>query len=82
VKTTETEKSAVVERLAKACRNNLGLDPRDPLAAIQDPQWDKARRTNDWRNYIEPDLIDVWEQLSDEARLSAYLTAASQTYFE
>ena len=51
---TEAELSPAALELLTACREYPGLDPRDPLEAIADPQWDSASRTNDWRNAVNP----------------------------
>lgn len=72
------DKSPVVEELATVCRQYPSLDPRDPLDAIADPQWDDASRTDDWRNYVDSEVAAMWDRLSAESRLVAYLTAAGR----
>lgn len=65
-----------VEVLLRLCREEMTLDPRDVLEAVNDPQWNKAGRVHDWRNHIQGGLEDIWDQLGLDARLSLYLTAA------
>ncbi len=62
--------------LIAACRQNRGLDPRDVLDAIDDPQWERACHTNDWRSVVVDSVVDIWPFLGVEARLVAYLTAS------
>ena len=79
---TATKNATVIEQLAAACREYPGLDPRDPLDAIKDPQWEDACRTNDWRNYVSYHVASLWDSLSVESRLVAYLTGAVQSLLE
>lgn len=74
--------SPAVARLLEASRKLPGLDPRDPLDAVADPQWGRASRTNDWRNHVEPEIINVWDELSLDARIVAYLLGASDSWLE
>ncbi len=77
-----TEHPEHIKRLIEACRRFPGLDPRDVLKAIDDPQWGDASRTNDWRNGVLGTVSDLWDDLPIEARLVAYLTAAVEASFQ
>lgn len=67
----ERELAELVER----CRRYRGLDPRDPLEAIEDPQWDDAGSISDWRNYVPDSIKRCWGGLSLDARVVTYLQA-------
>jgi len=82
LKTTETEKRAAVERLIAECRQFPGLDTRDVLEAIDDPQFQKARATNDWRNAVDETVMEVWTDLPVEARLVGYLHGSLAALFD
>jgi hypothetical protein len=82
LKNETIKKKSMAAELLGACRQHPGLDPRGVLEAIGDPQWDHASRTNDWRNYVDGDVIDLWAFLCVEAKLVAYLTAASQSFLD
>ncbi len=77
-----TEHPEYIARLIAACRQYPGLDPRDVLEAIDDPQWNDASRTNDWRNYVNSQVRCDWHQLPRPARLVAYLMSASRSFSE
>ena len=72
-----TEHPEHVEHLIAACREYPGLDPRDVLEAIADPQWCDASRPNDWRNFVGCELVEIWESLPMDSRLVAYLMSSS-----
>ncbi len=82
MKTEKNAENSCVAELLDACREYRGLDPRDVLEAIADPQWDDAGPINDWRNRIGETLIDLWESLPIEARLVAYLRASFDAFCE
>jgi hypothetical protein len=47
----------------------------EPDGSLDDPQWLKAGRVHDWRNYV-PQVIRLrWVELSDEARAVAFVIA-------
>lgn len=48
----------------------IGLD--------RNPRFDRAYRRHDWRNYIPDELAKVWEEMSSQSRISAYLVAKKQ----
>lgn len=72
-----TEHPEHIQELLAACRRYRGLDPRDVLEAIEDPQWYRAKATNDWRNQVPAEFMEMWDRLSPEARLSVYLFSAN-----
>lgn len=65
-----------VQWLIEACRKYSGLDPRDVLDAINDPQWGRAKRVSDWRNEVVGEIEALWCELTLEGRLVAYLAAS------
>ncbi len=71
----------IEEKLLAMCREQHGLDGRDPIDAIEQPTWNCASRTNDWRNSVCADLRDQWSELSIETRLAIYLSAACDADF-
>jgi hypothetical protein len=75
-------KLGAVDALVVACRRYPGLDPRDVLEAIDDPQWSSSGPINDWRNNIISDVIEIWGLLGHEARLAFYLQAAADSFCE
>ena len=78
----DLKEKSTIDKLLEACRGISGLDPRDPLDAVADPHWDEASRTNDWRNCVDDDVIFVWDSLSLDAKLVAYLQGASRSFFD
>lgn len=53
-----------------------GLSEGESLHDIlYQPDFDSAKTTCDWRNYVDDDVLVVWEYLGLEARLVAYLQA-------
>lgn len=40
-----------------------------PLKDVLDPQWEKAGRVHDWRNYVSEELQRLWPGLDPELRL-------------
>jgi hypothetical protein len=47
----------------------------EPDGSLADPQWAKAGRVHDWRNYV-PQVIRIrWTDLSDDARAVAFVIA-------
>lgn len=47
-----------------------------------DPEFNKARKMHDWRNYIPDEVRAVWKELSVETRVMLFLTAERQANFE
>jgi hypothetical protein len=45
------------------------------VGLLDEPEFNKARRCHDWRNYIPDELRSAWKDLSFEARVAAYLVA-------
>jgi hypothetical protein len=82
VKNVQTKNKSAVDELVAACREHPGLDPRDVLVAIADPQWGNASRKNDWRMRVDALVIDLWGDLSLDAKLALYLTASSQSFLD
>lgn len=66
---------SVMDDLISACREEHAREPVDVLASIADPNWDSAPRRNDWRNEVPDSLKELWGDLSQESRLTAYVLA-------
>jgi hypothetical protein len=45
------------------------------IARLDDPQWDKRRKFNDWRNYVPDGIRDNWKFMVGESRILVYITA-------
>jgi hypothetical protein len=45
---------------------------------IDNPEFDKAGRVHDWRNYIMEHLIILWDDLSRETRMAIAMIAQKQ----
>jgi len=45
--------------------DSIGRDGRHEWS---DPQWDKARRVHDWRNYINDELRAIWHTFTDNQK--------------
>lgn len=48
------------------------------ISRMDDPQWNKARKVHEWRNYVPEVLQENWKFLTSEARVAVYLTAKQQ----
>lgn len=49
---------------------------------LDDPEFDKATRVHDWRNYVPEEIRAVWGQLSKETRAAVFLMADMQASSE
>jgi hypothetical protein len=47
-----------------------------------DPKWGERRRVHEWRNHVEGLVMDLWDGLSDDAKLVAFITAADAAHNE
>lgn len=52
------------------------------LGLTNDPQFAKAHRRHDWRNYVPDSIREMWKEMSVEARVMVYLTAKQQSDLE
>ena len=48
------------------------------IGLTDDPQFSKARRYNDWRNYIPDEIRTLWNELSVETRVISFMMADKQ----
>lgn len=48
------------------------------IGLLDNPEFNKARKCHDWRNYIPEVLIATWKDMSSEGRIAAYLVAECQ----
>ena len=61
-----------VENVAKLVRQHREVGHND------NPQFDKAHRCHDWRNYIPDEVRTAWNEMSVEARVMVYILAQQQ----
>jgi hypothetical protein len=52
------------------------------IGNMEEPQFAKAHKCHDWRNYIPDDVRAVWKSMTFESRIMAYLVAERQAKFE
>ena len=48
----------------------------------QNPKWECTGRVHDWRNYIIPELRNIWGSLTLEVRIVAMILAEQQAGIE
>lgn len=60
---------------------NLVRRNRD-IGLQDDPQFNKARKYYDWRNYVPDEVRKVWKDLSPEARVMSFLVAKTRAETE
>jgi len=59
-----------------------GHDEKDTLLIINEPEFKKADKVHDWRNYIPDELRGIWDDLPDVTKLVAYYFAEQQAHNE
>lgn len=55
------------------------------LNHIKDPEFEKAGRVHDWRNYVPDKLKENWDELTEESRACIYLicdTVAGEEHWD
>ena len=45
---------------------------------MHEPQFEKAVKVHDWRNYIDPEIQAIWSSLLIQARIALYISAETQ----
>lgn len=45
------------------------------IGLTDNPQFDRARRCHDWRNYIPDQLREIWKDMTVESRVVAFIMA-------
>jgi hypothetical protein len=65
-------KMSVVELIKR--HRDIGLQ--------DDPQFNKARKRHDWRNYIPDDVRSLWKEMSVEARVISFFVAEKRANAE
>ena len=48
----------------------------------KNPEWDKAQKVHDWRNYISEKLCEMWDTFTDEQKLAIAENAEEQANSE
>jgi hypothetical protein len=48
------------------------------LAAVQSPNWEDAAPCQNWKNYIPNCVRRIWDELTTEAKVVAFLVAEEQ----
>jgi|2_EtaG_2_1085320.scaffolds.fasta_scaffold01094_7 hypothetical protein len=54
------------------------LFQNDILEKMCDPQFVNRVKQHDWRNYIDEEIQQIWNSLSESARLALFITANKQ----
>ena len=54
-----------------------GTELKETTSLLKDPEWDKAGRIHDWRNYIGC-WRECWDELSIETRFALYHEARTK----
>jgi hypothetical protein len=54
------------------------IGEKEAIKAIKNPQWKNTGNVHDWRNYIHDGTKELWNRLSGETRLVAYIMAYQQ----
>lgn len=67
------EEELVDALLAKisSAKNQLQKE-QDAINAVTGPDWGNCHKCHDWKNYVQNDYVDGWEDLSLETRLAIY----------
>lgn len=55
---------------------------RVPPSDLAAPDFAKAERVHDWRNYVPDEVRAAWPSLDDTARIAVYLTANARAMAE
>jgi hypothetical protein len=50
--------------------------------AITDPQWDRASRVHDWRNYVSDEVRKMWDSFTEEQKRALYRQSDELAYAE
>lgn len=58
------------------------LTSQDVIARLNDPKWDEYQRVHNWRRYVPGELVPLWEHLTVQAQLTAYISAVKQAMAE
>lgn len=65
-----------VENVVKLVRQHKDI------GYTEKPQFDKARKCHDWRNYIPDEVREAWPQMTVESRVMVYILAEKQANAE
>lgn len=48
------------------------------LTFADNPEWENARRTHDWRNHVPYQIKEIWSSLSKETKIIVHLITSIQ----
>ena len=54
----------------------------DLVAELYNPQFEKAGKVHDWRNYVPTKVQEIWKILSLRERIIVYIMARQQAFDE
>lgn len=56
----------------------ISITYQNAVNTITAPDWNRAGRVHDWRNYVPEDLQCLWPELAMETKLVIFLMAEAQ----
>jgi len=62
----------------EALKLKRGYSAHEVLIFLCNPEFAKADRIHNWRNYVPDEIIMLWDNLGEEARMVAYVIASEQ----
>lgn len=57
--------------------SHVRMNTPDPPSDWKEPDWDKANRVHDWRNYIGAVVAAMWSTFTDEQKQALAISAQS-----
>lgn len=54
------------------CRNGIAVDVVEPV------DWNNNHKVHDWKNYVPEIVQELWNELTMESRMIAYMMAEQQ----
>lgn len=65
----------VASMIARIAGGRVRLAPDAILRQVEQPSWETAARSSDWRTYIPPAMREDWQRLPLTTRLYAFEAA-------
>ena len=78
MKSVQTENKLVVDNLLEISAESANLLPAEVLNSFQCPDWE-ADRGWQWELYVDRDVRALWDGLSQDAKLIAFLFAVRRS---
>ena len=71
-----SELPAHVAAMLEECREKIYADTTgEAIEELEQADFENTRKCHDWRNHVAYDVVEVWDSLSLEGRLVAFLQA-------